>query len=144
MNTDDLKSGISNLLSVKIRAPSVAKLLFFLLTSFACAQTSRPSSRPGGEIVPPPRRNVPGQRVKLAAGELFIPDFFKPDDRVDLVIHFLGAAWCAQQTFYDARKNAVLLVANAKTLSEGFPTSDKFDALILEVSNQLGKPIGKV
>jgi hypothetical protein len=121
-------------------------VILLAIASVATAQPTRPSSRPGGEIVPPPRRDVPGQRIRLDTGELFVPDFFKPaaDGKVDVVIHFLGAAWCVEQTFYDARKNAVLLVASSKTLAEGFPAPDKFDALLAEVSRTVGKPIGKI
>jgi hypothetical protein len=87
---------------------------------------------------------VPGQRIKLDSGELYVPDFFKPADRVDVVVHFLGAAWCVEQSFYDARKNGVLLVASAKTLSEGFPAPDQFDALLADISKAVGKPIGRI
>ena len=119
-------------------------LVLLVSSSIASAQTTRPSSRPGGEIIPPPRRDVPGQRIKLAAGELFVPDFFHADDKADVVVHFLGAAWCAEQTFYDARKNAALLVASAKTLSDGFATSAPFEAVLADVSKSIGRPIGKV
>jgi len=96
-----------------------------LFVNAACGQT-KPTSRPGGEIVPPPRRDVPGKRVELKSGELFVPDFFRTDGRADVVVWFLGTSWCAEQVFYDAHKNAVLLVVNAATLKRGF---DFLDAL---------------
>src|SRR5207244_4103393 len=105
-------------------APSVAKSLLVLLSvaAMACGQTSRP----GGEIVPPLRRDVPGKRITLQQGELFVPEFFHTDSRADVVIWFLGAAWCAEQVFYDARKNAVLLVVNKPTLDHGFANAIDF------------------
>ena len=109
-----------------------------VLLLLALQTTTKPSSRPGGEIVPPPRRDVPGQRIKLEAGELFIPDFFKADKKADVVVHFLGAPWCVEQVFYDARKNAVLLAV------PGAKTPQDLDALLGEISKAVGKPIGKI
>ena len=34
--------------------------MVMLITATVCGQVTRPSSRPGGEVVPPPRRDVPG------------------------------------------------------------------------------------
>src|SRR5215217_7406442 len=107
MNTDGKRGRNRLSSSVFICAPSVACLLLFAATTFA---QSKPSTRPGGEVVPPVRRDVPGKRIKLVTGELFVPDFFRAgeiDDRADVVVWFLGAPWCAQQVFYDARKDAV-------------------------------------
>jgi hypothetical protein len=103
-------------------------------------------------VVPPPRRDVPGTRVKLPSGELYAPSFFNRDaqDKTDLAIWFLGAAWCAEQTFYDAHKDAVLFVAAEKTRTDGFPDAAKFDALLTDISaamkraNISDKPIGKI
>src|SRR5262245_48625524 len=93
--------------------------LVMLPLILAASPQSRPTSRPGGEIVPPPRRDVPGKRIELKSGELFVPDFFRAGEQADVAIWFLGAAWCAEQVFYDAHKNAVLLVTNAQTLKGG-------------------------
>ena len=106
------------------------------------AQTTHPTSRPGGEIVAPTRRDVPGKRTVLPCGELFIPDYAHADaqNQMDLAIWFLGATWCAEQVFYDAHKNAALLVTNAATLKRGFPEPQQFQALLAETN----RPIGKV
>ena len=113
------------------------KLLVLIVALAAAAQT-KPSTRPGGEITPPPRRDVPGKRIQLTRGELFIPDFFRADPaQADLVIWFHGAAWCAEQVFYDARRNAVLLATNAATLKRGFAKPAEFLDLLKEVSNAL-------
>jgi hypothetical protein len=114
----------------------VVLILFF--SPFAHAQTTRATFRSGGEVVAPPKRDVPGQRTKLPSGELFIPDFAK--DPNELAIWFLGANWCAEQVFYDAHKNAALLVVNSATLKRGFPEPDQFDALLKET----GLPVKKV
>jgi len=119
---------------------TLALLLFARLG--AGALTSKPSSRPGGEITPPPRVDVPGKRVALACGELFIPDFFaKKSEPTHLVIWSLGAAWCAEQNFYEARKNAVLLTLNGTALKAGFPQADKFQAVLEQVSAALAREI---
>ena len=72
-------------------------------------------------MTPPPRRDVPGRRVALSRGELFVPEFVKLQDRVDVVLWFHGAASVAQQEFYDARKDAVLFVAARDPKSPGPP-----------------------
>src|SRR5262245_49157744 len=107
------------------------------------AQT-RPTSQPGGEVIAPPRRDVPGKRIQLESGELDVPDFHKPGERVDVVVWFLGAPWCAEQVFYDSGKNAVLLATNRKTLDAGFGRPEQFQALLDEISKQVHKPMGKV
>ena len=64
---------------------------------------------PKGPIAPP-NENVPGKRTKVGAGNLYIPDFYKPEaDGITLVLFFHGASWCAEQGFYHARRNAVLV-----------------------------------
>src|SRR5262245_43913435 len=99
--------------------------LCVLCDSPAFAQTTRPTSRPGGEVVDPPRHDVPWTRTKLPSGELFIPDC--ATNPKSLAIWFLGATWCADQVFYDAHKDAALLVVNAATLKRGFPEPGQFD-----------------
>jgi hypothetical protein len=125
-------------------------VVLLVLCSHSFAQGTKPSSRPGGEIVPPARRDVPGKRITLSTGELFVPDFFHTDASPDLVVWFLGAPWCAEQVFYDAGKNAVLLAVNAATLKRGFPVSGDFDKLLAEAAAALkqagvsDKGVGKI
>ena len=131
-----MRSNLSNLLFLS------ALCVLCGLCDSSLAQTTRATSRPGGNVVPPPRRDVPGQRIKLASGELFVPDFVheNEDGKTDLAIWFLGATWCAEQVFYDAHKNAALLVVNAAALKRGFPEASQFDDLLKETN----RPIGKV
>jgi len=67
-------------------------------------------------LIPPPRREIPGRRLEIAPKqEIYVPEFFsQPADATEfaLVVFFHGASWCAEQNFYDARKNAVLLTVN--------------------------------
>ncbi|MEA2734903.1 MAG: hypothetical protein QOE14_1354, partial [Humisphaera sp.] len=122
-------------------------MLHALILLLALATTT-PSSRPGGEITAPPRRDVPGVRTTLTVGELYVPDFIPPpkdaNEKLDLVIWFHGAAWCAEQVFYDAHKKAGLLVVNAATWKAGFVDAAAFDALVIEAEKSLGRPIGRV
>lgn len=115
----------------------------FLLIALASPAT-QPTSRPGGNITPPPHRDVPGRRIVLPHGQLFIPDFYQPAGRLDLVIFFLSPPWLAEQNFHDARKNALLFTANPATTKSGFPTPESFDALLAEIQSALpnNKPLG--
>ena len=118
-------------------------LLYALCLALAVPATSpvtTPTSRPGGEIVPPARRDVPGKRIKLATGDLFVPDFFHAsagDDKADVVVWFLGAPWCAQQVFYDAHKNAVLVALDPRVLQHGFHDPADWRRVIDETANAL-------
>jgi hypothetical protein len=116
------------------------------LTILVALATTAPSSRPGGEITPPPRRDVAGTRATLPVGELFVPDFAGAEGKLDLVIWFHGAAWCAEQVFYDAHKNAAILVVNAATWKAGFADADAaaFDTLIAVVEKSLHRPVGRI
>ena len=118
--------------------------MFHALMILLALATTAPSSRPGGEITPPPRRDVPGTRATLSVGELFVPDFARAEGKLDLVIWFHGAAWCAEQVFYDAHKDAAILVVNAATWKAGFPDAAAFDALIAEVEKSLRRPVGRI
>src|SRR5687768_1584208 len=112
-----------------------------LVAMILAAPATAPTSRPGGAIVPPARRDVPGKRITLTCGELFIPDFVAKDSKkTDLVLWFHGAAWCAEQVFYDAHKDAVLVTVNAKTWKDGLDAK-KFDAMLAEIAKALERPV---
>ncbi len=102
--------------------------------------------------IPPPRRDVPGKRIKLPLGQLYVPDFFDPSSKetIDLMIFFHGAAWCAEQNFYDAKKNAVLVSIHLKEMPEIFPKAEDFSNLVESVKTTLAqekittKPIKRI
>jgi hypothetical protein len=102
--------------------------------------------------IPPPRRDVAGRRGDLALGRLYVPDHFSAHATatVDVVVWFLGAPWCVEQTFYDARKNAVLITVTEKKLWETFRDTDALARLLDEAAGWLNregisdKPIGRV
>jgi hypothetical protein len=85
------------------------------------SQSKSQSTTTTNTIVPPPRRDVPGKRFLLSLGSLYVPDFFDPEmsTGTEVVVFFHGAAWCAEQNFYDARKNAVLVAISVKNY--GYP-----------------------
>jgi hypothetical protein len=119
-----------------------AALLMLLLCAPATTQTS--ADPPGGRVTPPARRDVPGKRVELAAGEFYVPDFYVSGDKVDVVIWFHGAAWVVQQEFYAARKNAALFVASPATVKAGFRQSSQFQELLNEIEQVAGNPMGRI
>ena len=87
-------------------------------------------------FVPPPKRDVPGLRAKLSLGELYIPDFFKPSPNGtnNLVLFCHGAAWCAEQNFYYARKNAILVSISHSNYAVLFSNPKTFPALLKEIA----------
>jgi len=117
------------------------------------APATAPATQPrGGAVIAPDRRDVPGIKFAIAEGEFYVPDFYKPGDTVDVVIWFEGAPWVVEQEFYDAHKNAVLLVAAPQTLQNNFPGPQFFKNMLgnLQIGLQRKgviqkqKPIGKI
>ena len=103
--------------------------------------------------IPPPRRNVPGKRFTLSAGrQMYVPDFFKPEltTQTRVVVFFLGAPWCSEQNFYDARKNGVLVSIGEAKKGEFAEWGNLFPALLKQVVKTLAdaditsKPLGGV
>ena len=135
--------------SVRI-AMSFAFWMASCLMNPPAAQDTPPSRGP----IAPPRRDVPGRRFELSGGRLYVPAFFSdPGDRpVQAVVFFHGAAWCAEQCFYNARKNAVLITVNVPgyAFAERFARPSVFRDLLSETSAVLAEnslasqPVAKV
>jgi hypothetical protein len=95
---------------------------------------------------------VPGDHVTLKCGQLYLPDFFQADSKgpTQLVIWTYGAAWCAEQNFYEAGKNAVHLTLSAATFKAGFGDASLFTSLVDEINSAIktkfpnAKPIGRI
>ena len=136
VNESDLQTNRLNFLFVDVphdHVPHAHKTFFeFLKTSCLDGKVSQ-------IILPPPRENLPGKHITLSIGELFIPDFFRPTTNgLDVVIFFHGAAWCAEKNFYAARKNAVLLSVNQKTMSAVSEKKIKINELVAPILGALG------
>jgi len=113
-----------------------------------------PASAIGDGPIAPPRRDVPGKRFDLSRGRLFVPDFFSPElsPSTELVLFFHGAAWCSEQNFYDARKNAVIVSISVKNY--GYPEVFKNPANLRRIleettttlaqNNIMKKPLGRI
>jgi hypothetical protein len=89
-------------------------------------ETKSDAKKTTNTIIPPPRRDVPGKRFALPLGQLYVPAFFDPEATPDtnMVLFFHGAAWCSEQNFYDARKNAVLVSITIPNYGYGGVFSD--------------------
>ncbi|MFT3785804.1 MAG: hypothetical protein QM770_06505 [Tepidisphaeraceae bacterium] len=96
-----------------------------------------PITRPGGDITPPARREVPGQRFDLTCGKLFVPDYIAPAEQVNVVIWFHGAAWCVEQEMSLARTPAVLLTWDANKRKPQFADEASIEAVLTEVVGTL-------
>jgi len=86
---------------------TLALISFLLLTCF-CSSS-------------PPERIARGEHFDLTVGKLFLPDYFEPHgSEVDLVVHFHGTSWVAEENLYRSRKNAVLVSVHLGTLSSPY------------------------
>lgn len=116
----------------------------------ASAKTEE-KEKPKGPIAPP-RRDVPGRIIKGELGQLYIPDFvdLEMKDTIDVLIYFHGAAWCIEQNFYDAKKNAVLFSVASKEYWDTFRDPKGIMNIIDEIKSLLKengiseKPLGNV
>lgn len=104
-------------------------VLILLLSSFQCGGTCATTTN---TITPPPRRDVPGRRIEITSGVIYVPSYFRTSTTapVDLAFFFHGAAWVAEQNFYDARKNAILVSLNMKDYSSAFRDPNSFNNLL--------------
>ncbi len=90
------------------------------------------------EIVPPEKKSLPGQVVRLNTGvpaELYIPAGWKPaGSAVDVVVHFHGAPWIVEQDFEAAGVQAALVVVNpggrGSQYSEMFRDPGVFESIL--------------
>jgi hypothetical protein len=103
---------------MKIRQMLCAKLLalstaILSVSAFSASATTATKAASHLKLVPPAKRAVPGKHFSVSLGELYVPGFFRADSSgTDLLIFFHGASWCAEQNFYDAHKNGVLVTIN--------------------------------
>lgn len=105
---------------------SLVAAVLILPSAVSAVTTASVSRSTTNTVVPPPRRNVPGQRYSASLGSLYVPSFFDAarTTATDVVLFFHGAAWCAEQNFYDARKNAVLISISLKDYARVFGDPD--------------------
>src|SRR4051812_37505483 len=62
---------------------------FIAFISLAATPTTTPTTEPkGGKIIVPEKRDVPGQKFAIAEGELYVPDYFSPGEKTDVVVWF--------------------------------------------------------
>lgn len=96
-----------------------------------------------------PRLNeqrLPGRRVPLAVGTLFVPDAVADRAEVPLLIHFHGPAWIAE--IAGAGVGAVVVAAElgsgSSVYARPFQTRGAFAALLAEAEAQSGKRVTSV
>jgi hypothetical protein len=98
------------------------------------------------------QRPLPGTARQFAgpAGkpvELFVPDGARSRDAFDLVIHFHGAAWVAQQAAYDYDRRMVSATLNLGSGSgvyhRAFTDAAAFDSLLAVIERETSAVVGK-
>lgn len=78
--------------------------------------------------------------------ELFIPAIASGADSVDLVVHFLGAAWLPEQAVARLRRRTVVAVVNlgagSGVYQRAFTDTTAFDSLLAAVTRELATAAG--
>ena len=79
--------------------------------------------------------------------EIWIPDRARKRETVDLVIHFLGAAWLPEQAVAGLNNNTAVAVVNLGSGSgvyhRAFADPSAFDSLMDEVTREISAALGK-
>lgn len=141
--------------------------------TFGCLVTALVggSLRAGAQIPTPPASQNPSPMVEQTRGherlaarelggdkrsfigpagkpvELWVSDRARNREVVDLVVHFLGAAWLPEQAVASLGDNTVAAVVNlgagSGVYDRAFADPSAFDSLLLGVTHEVGAAIGK-
>jgi hypothetical protein len=117
--------------------------VFFTLTASLHGETSatRSTTSTKQTLIPPARRDVPGRHLPLTSGTLFVPQFFDAGRTTctEAVVLFHGAAWVAEQNFYDAHKNAVLISVSLPMdkYASAFEQTGALERILLDAESKL-------
>jgi hypothetical protein len=119
-------------------------------SSWAVGQVAQNPSPMSDTTRPHPRLaegRVPGKRLTLPLGELFLSDHFTPRNQSPLVVHFHGAAWLVEQHIAKAAPSAALLTINLGAGSSRYaaPFGDpaRFRMLLDEAASGVGMITGR-
>jgi hypothetical protein len=101
------------------------------------------STRPHPRIE---RYEVPGRRVPLPVGTLYLADRFKASQTVDLVVHFHGAPWLVEHHARAVARNSVIVTvqmgAGSRVYSDGFADPAVFARLLEESAGRTSELTG--
>ena len=79
--------------------------------------------------------------------ELFVPDRAHGHEVIDLVVHFLGAAWLPEQAVTDIDDRAAVAVVNlgagSNVYHRAFADPPAFDSLLAAVARELSSELGR-
>jgi hypothetical protein len=123
------------------------------------AQTPPPASQNPSPMVETTRahqrltqREITGTATTFAGPDgkpvdLFIPESARRADEVDLVLHFLGAAWIPELAVSQLGRNTVVAVLNlgagSGVYDRAFSNPSAFDTLLATIGRELGSVAGK-
>lgn len=149
------------LTTVRHMTPRFAAVLVIVVSSLATAQTPAPPAAsqnpsPMVEATRAHERLAPkelGGTVRTFVGpagkpvEMLIPDHAKTRDVFDLVVHFHGSAWLAEQAVAGIDDHTVTCVVNGGSGSGGydraFSDPAAFDSLLVQVTREVSTVIGR-
>lgn len=125
-------------MAVAVENPHAPPSPFPSSSPSASATAAKPTTP---TLIAPPRRDVPGRRHELTLGTLYIPSFYRPaaNRGTDVAVFFHGAAWCAEQNFYDARRNAVLVSIRRMDYGDVFRDAAALRGVLDETTTTLAR-----
>jgi hypothetical protein len=147
-------------MAVRLTGPLIAVAVVGL-PSFAAAQAATP---PAASQNPSPMVDETRAHERLAPKdlggtqrsfvgpvskpvELFVPDQARTGDVIDLVVHFLGAAWLPEQAVAGLRSGTVAAVVNlgagSGAYDRAFTDPTAFDSLLAGVTREVSAATGR-
>jgi hypothetical protein len=123
--------------------------LTLLFVAFVQASTQNPSpmsdsTRPHPRIA---QYEVPGRRVTLSLGTLYLPPAFDAGKPFPLIVHFHGAPWLVEHQVREQWPQAVLVTvqigAGSRVYADAFAEPDRFRSLVTEVASSMEKLTGR-
>ena len=125
-------------------------LVILLAAVVGLAQAAQQNPSPMSDSTRPhpriERYEVPGRRVPLSTGTLYLADRFKASQTVDLVVHFHGAPWLVEHHARAVARNSVIVTvqmgAGSRVYSDGFADPAVFARLLEESAGRTGELTG--
>jgi len=115
-----------------------------LLLLFQLAQSPSPMVEHTRAHERQTRHDVAGERIQTRFGSIVLPPRARPGKPLDLVIHFHGAAWVAEQSVRKARPKAAVLGVELGSGSSVYGKPFKDAAAFDEILAALGRPARRV
>ncbi len=115
-----------------------------LLLAFQLAQSPSPLVENTRIHERQTQKEVPGQRIPTKFGEIILPPSARPGRPIELVIHFHGEPWVAQQSVRKAYPKAAVLAVQLGSGSRAYGDPFRDPAALSGILAALERPVSRL